>query len=178
MILLLAGIAFYLLQEKDESHPAKTADNTSDNTPFPDNGLKLKDIHYTHDDPEKHVKWVLDAKEVIFSNDKTTIFFNDFTLNFKPENKQSFRVTGKHGIYFRQKGKLDIKGNLEGLSENGYRILTEHALVDEKAGTIHGADPVTITGPSIHVTGKGLFVDIKRSRLKILSDVTARITRP
>jgi len=176
MVLLLTGVVFYVLRQKETPPPAKVENNTTEASS--DNGLKLKDIHYTHDNPEKHVKWILDAKEVIFSNDRTTIFFNDFTLRFKPEGKQSFKLTGKHGTYFRKKGKLDIKGDLRGLSENGYRIFTEHVLVDEKVGTIHGKDPVKIIGPSIHITGKGLFVNIKKSRFKILSDVTTRISRP
>ena len=81
-------------------------------------GLKLKDIHYTHEDPEKGVKWVLDAREVLFSQDKSSFLFHDFQLSVEPENRPWLRLKGKEGNYFRDSGEIYLRGDLEGHSAN------------------------------------------------------------
>ena len=58
-------------------------------------GVKLKDIHYRQDDPDEKIKWVLDAKEVRFSEDRKTIRFFDFYLEVKTEGQPAFSLRGK-----------------------------------------------------------------------------------
>ena len=136
-------------------------------------GLRLKDIHYSQDDPDKGLKWVLDAKEVRFSGDKSSIHFNEFRLTVEPENRSSFRLKGKRGDYSRDSGEINLWGDLEGFSGNEYRIATEHILINEKRGHLSTEKPVKIFGSFFSVTGRGLFLDLEKRRVKILSDVTA-----
>lgn len=140
-------------------------------------GLKLKDIHYTHEDPDKGVKWVLDATEVLFSQDKSSFLFHDFQLKMEPENRPWLRLKGKEGDYFKDSGEIDLRGDLEGHTANGYRIVGEHMLVNEKKGHLSTDKPVKIFGPFFCVTGRGLLADLKNERLRILSDVTTVIER-
>ena len=57
--ILLSLAAFYFLKAGRESKKEPPIEDT-----LPSEGLQLKDIHYTQDDPERWVKWILDAKEV------------------------------------------------------------------------------------------------------------------
>ncbi len=135
-------------------------------------GIKLKDIHYTQDDPEKGMKWVLDAGEVKFSGDRQFISFHDFRLKVSPSDRSSFEVTGKNGDYSRATGELNLQGDLKGISEDGYRVITESIRFDEKKGILTNNKPVQILGPFFSVKGEGMFVDLRKKRLKILSRVT------
>ena len=63
-------------------------------------GLELKDVQYRQDDPDEKVKWVIDAEEVRFSEDKKTIRFSGFKLRVEPEGKPWFELKGKRGDYF------------------------------------------------------------------------------
>ncbi len=144
---------------------------------LPSEGLKLKDIHYTHDDPEKQIKWIMDAREVKFSEDKMTIIFHDFQLKIKPQNGTSLELEGDEGIYSRHSKKIDLTGNLKGSSENGYTIMTDHAVVNEKTGRITSDRRIKITGPFLSVVGKGLTADLGKRRFKVLSDVTTVLER-
>ncbi|NQU12575.1 MAG: LPS export ABC transporter periplasmic protein LptC, partial [Desulfobacteraceae bacterium] len=76
-------------------------------------GLMLRDIHYTHNDPDERVKWVLDAKKVKFSGDKSKIFFHDFRLRVEQENRPWYRLKGKKGNYSRASGEINLWGDLE-----------------------------------------------------------------
>ncbi|MBL7212982.1 MAG: LPS export ABC transporter periplasmic protein LptC [Desulfobacteraceae bacterium] len=140
-------------------------------------GLMLRDIHYTHNDPDKKVKWVLDAKKVKFSGDKSRIFFHDFRLRVEQENRSWYRLKGKKGDYSRASGEINLWGDLEGTSNNGYRILTQHMLINEKKGTLRTEDRVKIFGPLFSIEGQGLFVDLDKEKLKIMSDVTTTVRK-
>ncbi len=140
-------------------------------------GLKLQDVHYTQDDPDKAVKWILDAKEVRFSGDRKTFSFNDFRLRVEPEDRPVLKLMGKRGDYQGDSGDIKLWGDLEGYSENGYKITTDHVLINEKDGSLRTDMPVKIVGPFFSVAGRGLFVDLKKKTLKILSDTVAIIDR-
>ena len=67
-------------------------------------GLQLKDVHYTQDNPDKKIKWVVDAREVRFSGDRKNVEFFDFKLKVEPENRPRFTLNGKKGNYSKDTG--------------------------------------------------------------------------
>ena len=134
-------------------------------------GLKLKDIHYTQDDPDKGLKWVLDAKEVSLSEDGSSVLFQDFKLRLEPEDRAFVTLNGKRGDYSRDSGVIKLWGDLEAVSGEGYRVLTDHAQYDENAGLLSTDADVKIFGPFFTVSGRGLEVDLSRETLKILASV-------
>jgi LPS export ABC transporter protein LptC len=138
-------------------------------------GLKLKDIHYRQDDPETKVKWVLDAEEVRFSEDKRNIQFYDFDLRVNPEGRPGFRLSGKRGNYAKDTNTIELWGELKGFYGDNYQVFTEHLLVTENLGTLCTEKPVEIFGPFFTVTGRGLFADLTNETIRILSDVTTTL---
>ena len=140
-------------------------------------GLQLKDVHYTQDDPDKKVKWVVDAREVRFSGDRKNVEFFDFKLKVEPENRPRFTLNGKKGNYSKDTGNIELFGSIDGVSSDGYRILTEYLLINEKEGHLSTDRPVKIFGPLFEVDGEGLFADMKEEKIKVLSHVTTNISQ-
>jgi len=138
-------------------------------------GLELKDVHYRQDDPDEKIQWVLDAQEVRFSKDMKIIRFFDFKLRVEPEGEPWFKLRGKRGKYFKDSGKIELWGNLEGFYGDKYEIFTDYVLINEKHGHLTTEKPVKIVGPFFNVKGKGLFADMAKEKIKILSDVTTII---
>lgn len=138
-------------------------------------GLELKDVHYRQDDPDEKIQWVLDAEEVQFSKDMKTIRFFDFRLKIEPEGEPWFKLSGKRGNYFKDSGKIELWGDLEGFYGDKYKIFTDYVLINEKLGNLTTEKPVKIVGPFFSVKGKGLFADMAKEKIKILSDVTTII---
>ena len=138
-------------------------------------GLELKDVRYSQDDPDEKVQWALDAEEVRFSEDKKTIRFYNFKLRIEPEGKPWFKLRGKRGNYFKNSEKIELWGNLEGFYGNKYEIFTDYVLINEKFGHLRTEKPVKIVGPFFNVNGKGFFADMTNEKIKILSDVTTII---
>jgi len=140
-------------------------------------GLDLKDIHYTQDDPDKGLKWILDASEVRCSGDRNLIVFRNFQLKLKPKNRPLITLTGKRGDYNRESGKITLWGDLKGISGDGYKILTEQMVIDEKSNCLSSEEAVTVYGPFFSVVGRGLFADLKKEQIRVLSDVTTVVQR-
>jgi len=168
--LVLAAVAFYLVRSGKEFIQDPLIRGVMSGE-----GVKLKDIQYTQDDPDKGLKWVLNAGEVRFSEDRKSIFFKDFHLKVIPENRPFFELKGRKGDYLRDSGEINLWGDLEGFSGNGYRIVTEHLMINEKLGHVSTDEPVKIFGPFFSVSGKGLIMDLEKESAKILSDVTSTI---
>ncbi|MGD9034131.1 MAG: LPS export ABC transporter periplasmic protein LptC [Desulfobacteraceae bacterium] len=140
-------------------------------------GLKLKNVSYAQDDPNKGMKWTLDAKEVKFSKDKTFISFKKFRLKLRPQNRPTVELNGERGEYDRNSGEINLHGDLQASTDNGYQIITEHILYKEKEGYLKTEEPVRILGPFFSVAGRGLYYNLEKETLRIYSDVTTRINK-
>ncbi|MFC1824806.1 LPS export ABC transporter periplasmic protein LptC [Thermodesulfobacteriota bacterium] len=140
-------------------------------------GLKLKDIHYTQNNPDDGSKWVLDAKEVKVSRDRQVISFKEFRLELNPENRPSIELEGNQGVLNKSSGEILIQGNVRGTTANGYTIATEALLYQQKEGCLKTDTPVKITGPFFRVTGQGLSFNLNHETVKLMSGVTTMLNR-
>ena len=170
--LLLTLVGFYLIKSGKEVIRETFSEEIT-----PGEGLKLKDIHFVEDKADKGVIWTLDAKEMRSSGDKNSIFFNEFQLRVEPEGRPFLELKGKRGNYSRDSGEINLWGDLEVFSGNGFRFITEDVLINEKTGQLNTDKPVKIFGPSFSMEGRGLFVDFEAETLKILSDVTTPLNK-
>ena len=140
-------------------------------------GVKLKNVSYAQDDPNKGMKWTLDAKEVKISKDSTFISFKHFKLKLKPNDRPWVELTGERGDYDKNSGEINLHGDLQAHTDNGYQLITEHILYKEKEGYLKTEEPVRIFGPFFSVAGRGLYYNVEKETLRIFSNVTTRITK-
>ena len=170
MAALVGMVSYYLIRSGDSGLREPGMDGIEAGE-----GLKMKDIHYTHDDTKEGMKWVLDAKEVSFSGDQNAMEFRDFKLRVEPESEQWVEMKGRRGKYARDSGEIELWGELEGISQSGYRFTTERMHINEKKRQARTDEVVEITGPLFSVKGRGLFADMNEERVEILSDVTSTL---
>ena len=174
--ILVVLVAFYLIKSDMETSREPVQKEETEEAPQKEE-IVLKEIHYTQDDPDKGLKWVVDAKEVKSSGDKSIVSFYDFRLRVEPENRGFLELKGKRAEYNKHSSEIDLWGGLEGLSGDGYRIASERILFNEKKGHLSTEESVEISGPYFKVTGRGLFVDFKKHTLKILSNATTILNK-
>lgn len=172
LVVLLALIGYYLIK----SRHAIMGDLVSA-PKITDKGLKLENIHYIQNSPDEGVKWVLDAKEVEFSRDRTLMSFRHFRIKLNPENRTAIQLEGERGDYDKRSSELHLQGDLQGQTDNGYRIFTDHILYRQKEGYLKTDKPVKIIGPFFSMEGRGLYLSLDGETLSILSDVTTLINR-
>jgi LPS export ABC transporter protein LptC len=170
--ILVAVVVFYLIQGQ------RNSSNKSVGPDVPaEEGLKLEDVHFTQDNPDDNVKWVLDAKEARLSKDKDVISFHEFKLRLEPGKRPCVELEGQRGEYHRTSGEIRLQGNLKGTTDDGYRIVTESAVYRHKQGRLETKDPVKITGPFFSVVGQGLQLNVETETVHVLSHVTTLIEK-
>lgn len=140
-------------------------------------GLKLKDILYTQDNPEGNDRWTLEAEEVAFSKDRQFMSFNNFLLTLETKDRPSFKLEGNKGEYDRNTGVINLWGNLKGRTDNGYRIITDHMIYKNKEGCLTSEAPVKLIGPFFSVKGLGFDFHVEKRSLRIKTQVTTSIDK-
>lgn len=168
--LLSVVVAFYLARAASVLTVAPLLSEA-----FYGKGMKLAEVHYIQDDPDENTRWVVDAREVWLSEDKEVLQFHDFELKVLPQGRPWLTLVGKKGRYTQSLGEIELEGDLEGRSEDGYRILTQRVVIHEKEGQLTSEDEVRIFGPFFEIQGTGLFADVRRSLIQVLSRVTTVI---
>ncbi len=168
VLILVAGAYIFLA---GRGLIAKTASDNRDGG----DGIRLQDIHYSHNDPEEKVTWLLDAKEVSLSKDRRLMSFRTFRLEVEAQDRPRLELTGEKGTYDKESGEVVLQGNLKGKTDNGYTVLTDYAVYNQKRGDLRTEEPVTIIGPFFSIKGRGLSLDVKKESLKIHSEVTTLI---
>jgi LPS export ABC transporter protein LptC len=164
---LIALAAFFLARSGKDSE-----DRSSLPELVPGEGVKLKEVRYRQDDPDRGLKWALDASEVLFSDDNDRVFFKNFVLRLEPVSRPPMRLTGGEGEYIRKTGIIMLKGQVEGVSDDGYRIITEGVTIEEKTKRARSDSPVKAWGPFFTIQGNGLFVDLEEEIFRINKEVT------
>jgi len=139
-------------------------------------GVKLEDIHYTHEGSKDGIRWVLDAQEVRISENREQFFFTLFRLKIEPPDRAAVHLEGNNGSYDKAAGLLTLSGDLKGRTDDGYAFFTESVRYDQKEGYLSTEDPVRITGPVLSVEGKGLNYRVATETLQIGSAVTTLIS--
>jgi len=172
LVVLLVLISYYLIKSRHEIMGDLVL-----TTQVSDKGLKLENIHYIQNSPDEGVKWVLDAKEVEFSRDRTRMTFRHFRLKLNPKNRTAIQLVGEGGDYDKSSSELHLRGDLQGHTDNGYRIFTDHILYNQKEGFLKTDKPVKIIGPFFSMAGEGLYLNLDGETLRIMSDVTTLIKR-
>jgi LPS export ABC transporter protein LptC len=142
---------------------------------LPDEGLVIKGFQYNQEDPDKGIRWALDAEEMRSSDNNNLISFHEFLLTVKTKDRPSIELKGEKGDYSRDSGEINLRGNLEGTSSDGYRIITDQIQINEKTGLLSTDRPVKIFGPFFSIDGQGLSIDVEKETVKILSNVTSVI---
>ncbi len=168
---VLSVVAFYLYNSEKEI----IQETFFEALVPPGEGLILKDIQYAQENPDKGMTWALDASEMRTSGDKNSIYFTGFQLTVHSKNRPSFELKGDQGDYSRNSGEINLRGNLEGISSDGYKIITDRIQIHEKSEQLNSDRPVKIFGPYFSVEGQGLRIDLKKETIKISSKVTAVI---
>ncbi len=139
-------------------------------------GLKIKNVKYSQDSRDGRGKWKLEAREARVVEKNNTVTFKDVVLRLDSSKKnESFTIKGKEGAYFRKKGRIILKGNVRGQSDNGFSLKTSLLIYSQRDDTIKTDKVITISGPFFQIDGAGACIDLKRNKFMIKKDVQTRI---
>ncbi len=174
----LLGIALLLLLAA--LYILGTPENDDDAAGFTDmlleKGVELtENITITQENPDRGLKWVLNAEEIKLSDNQAAYSGTDFRFQLEQKDGAQIKLEGEKVNYDKSSGEINLRGNVIGQTEDGYRFVTDHLLYREEKGSLETDAPVKIFGPFFSVSGQGLDFKLKEGILRILADVTTYI---
>lgn len=98
---------------------------------------------------------------------------------FYNNDKVAFTVTGKEGSIDTKSRNMQIRGDVQTLSTNGYRFYTQDIKYDATKRMITSPTRVRMTAPpdkngsGMKITGENMQADVDASRVEIFKDVSA-----
>lgn len=140
-----------------------------------------QDLHLMEVNKEK-VEWELWSERADKKTGVDIWGLNAVRAKFFGKNDHTFSVRGSQGTVSESRNQMQISGEVETLSSDGYRFVTDSILYDPvlhaliSPGRVEMSGPPDKDGAGIRVTGIGLRTLIHERKTEIQSDVLA--TKP
>ena len=164
VIILLSVIGFFLVESEKEGVEELNREEAA-----PATDISAKKFKVAQPDSDKGITWTLEADEGEYSLENAVGRFKKFRIKLHTEDGLDFELEGNRGEFDIEKNEVNFSGALKGKTRNGY-LSTERLMFQGKEGSLKSDEVVTFVGPFFEMTGKGLFMDLKKETLEILKD--------
>ena len=113
------------------------------------------------------------AKKASIRSDGESADLEDFALHSRVDKKRRLVVVAKNGLVNTKSMDVSVFGGALVHDESGNALLTDNLQMDNTKKIVSTDGDVRIYGKNFVLSGKGLFFDIKKERVELLSSVTA-----
>jgi LPS export ABC transporter protein LptC len=122
---------------------------------------------------EKHGKktWELEANAIYQYQGQNILLLEDVKVIYYAKDGRSFTLSGNQGKVHQDSKDMELVGNVILTSTDGYRLKTQSMTYQHLSKQVRTSDPVEFEGEQIHLTGKGMLVDMEAKTFKVLSQV-------
>jgi LPS export ABC transporter protein LptC len=128
-------------------------------------------------------KWVVNAHQAkVFDKEHVaklqTVQVRLFDETFQ---KEQLLITSEEGVMNTSNNDFELVSKNEKTVmtfESGYQVFSDRFSWSEKTRQIHTADPVTIQGDGLVITGTGLAGDVDKKEFRLLKNVRAEVSSP
>ena len=137
---------------------------------------RLEKIHFVE---EKHGKktWELEAKAIYQYQGQNILLLEDVKVIYYAKDGRSFTLSGDKGKVHQDSKDMELVGNVLLTSTDGYRLKTQSMSYQHLSKQVRTPDPVEFEGEQIHLTGKGMLVDMEAKTFKVLSQAKTQWKR-
>jgi LPS export ABC transporter protein LptC len=128
---------------------------------------------------EKHGKktWELEAKAIYQYQGQNILLLEDVKVIYYAKDGRSFTISGDKGKVHQDSKDMELVGNVLLTSTDGYRLKTQSMSYQHLSKQVRTPDPVEFEGEQIHLTGKGMLVDMEAKTFKVLSQAKTQWKR-
>jgi LPS export ABC transporter protein LptC len=128
-------------------------------------------------------KWVVNAEQArVFEKDHLAklqaVQVRLFDGTFQQEQ---LLITSEEGVMNTSSNDFELMSKNEKTVmtfDSGYQVFSDVLTWSEKTRQIHTADPVTIRGNGLVITGTGLAGDVDNNEFRLLENVRAEVSSP
>jgi LPS export ABC transporter protein LptC len=168
-ILMIGGIALLSLWVNLQERK-KIAEVTDKDSKISTEGAdqRLEKIHFVEEKQGKKI-WELEAKTVYQYQEQNLLLLEDVKVVFYSKDGRSFILTGNKGKVYQDSKDMELTGNVVFTSTDGYQLKTQSMVYTHSTKQVKTRDPIEFEGEQIHLTGKGMLIDMEEKTFKVLS---------
>jgi LPS export ABC transporter protein LptC len=122
-------------------------------------------------------EWRLTAGSAHFSKQHNQTRLENVTFTYFTKDQKQVVMTGKEGSFNTESLDVELCGNVEIKTDEGYEFRAPSVKYVAKVKEIRSSDEVMFKGNQLQVIGKGMRVFISQGKLIIMSTVQAIIMR-
>ncbi len=137
--------------------------------------LALKEVRYTETRGGRR-EWTLVADQASYQREGEVTRIANIQLTFHAEKEgEDVRMTAREGEIRLGTHSVEVWGDVVVSTGKGSSLHTERARYRQSEGMVVADGPVRLISPGLEVTGKGMRLWVESRRMKLLSDVEARL---
>jgi LPS export ABC transporter protein LptC len=137
--------------------------------------LSIKGLDYVQTEDGIR-EWRLTAGSAHYSKQAHQTRLENVTFTYFTKDQKQVVMTGREGVFNTKSLDVEICGNVEIRSDEGYEFRAPSVKYVARAKEIRTPDEVVFKGSQFQVTGTGMRVFINKGKLVIMSKVKATIT--
>jgi LPS export ABC transporter protein LptC len=119
--------------------------------------------------------WELEANSVNQYEAQNIMVLEDVKATFYTKEGRILYLTSKQGKLYQDSKNVDLIGDVVLTSNDGYQLKTQSAFYRHAENIVSTPDPVEIEGEQVHLTGKGMLVNVEAKTVRILSQVKTHL---
>lgn len=137
--------------------------------------LALQQLHYTQNENGRP-SWTLDAESAAYQRDSSLVDLTAVEMHyFEAGQFGDVDLRADHGRLDQQQQQIELWGQVEVVTDQDQRLLTERLHYDDSLGLLRTAEPFRYRSPQLDMTGIGLRVFLDEGRLQVASQVRTTI---
>ena len=136
--------------------------------------LKLQNVKFTSTKNGEPV-WTLTAAWAEREGTDGVTRAGDVKVVFYGQEESMTVLTANQGEILPEHSVIRVKGNVRIIRDDGTALLTDYLEYDEDKEAVTTDDVVHFTADGMKITGQGMYLDVKRRKVRIIKNVEAFI---
>jgi LPS export ABC transporter protein LptC len=141
---------------------------------LPDVDLKIKGFVYT-EVGEANVKWEVTAETATYNKKQNLAVFDRVQIKLTTSDGKVFIMKGDKGLMFTDTKNIEIKDNVDIISDTGDKFSTDHLIYNDAEKKFYTDAPITMENKRMKITSVGLTLFMNAGKLNLSSLVKAKI---
>lgn len=132
---------------------------------------KIEDIYVKHKEGET-IKWELTSDVAYLEEKRNQVDLEGITMDIKEGD--GIEVSGRTGTIYEKDKTIVLKDSVV-IEMKDYTMYTDSLTYNGKNKSITTLDNVRLEGKNLLITGRGLYGDVRRERVKVKNNVVATV---
>ena len=134
--------------------------------------LEVKNVHFT-EVGDSGMNWEITADTARYRKKENLAIFERMTVRLVMSGGETYVMTGDRGLYHTASRDMEIEGNVEIVSENGDRLVTDRLRYRNAEKRIETDRPVVMENPTVRISGVGMIFSLDQKKVSLLAKVRA-----